>query len=176
MNKNKKIPLLAREDDSDRPYHDGVDDSTVVRATRVVWYAFALLAAFGAWAYFFEVDEVSNGTGKVIPTSREQIIQSLEGGIVTELNVSEGNIVKSGQVLARLDPTKTESNFDESAAKYRASLASVLRPATSNIATKVTMSTPMPSQIHLPARGRVPRRAAKLGALAVGVSAAMRAA
>ena len=127
MNKHKKIPILAREDDSDRSYHDGVDESIVVRATRVVWYAFALLAAFGAWAYFFEVDEVSNGTGKVIPTSREQIIQSLEGGIVTELNVSEGDIVKSGQVLARLDPTKTESNFDESAAKYRASLASVVR-------------------------------------------------
>ena len=127
MNKHKKIPILAREDDSDRSYHDGVDESTVVRATRVVWYAFALLAAFSAWAYFFEVDEVSNGTGKVIPTSREQIIQSLEGGIVTELNVSEGDIVKSGQVLARLDPTKTESNFDESAAKYRASLASVVR-------------------------------------------------
>eukprot|EP01132_Coremiostelium_polycephalum_P013826 gene13826-16814_t len=86
-----------------------------------------MLIAFGAWAYFFEVDEVSTGSGKVIPTSREQIIQSLEGGIVTELNVGEGDIVKNGQTLARLDPTKTESNFDESAAKYRASLASVAR-------------------------------------------------
>lgn len=70
---------------------------------------------------------MSNGTGKVIPTSREQIIQSLEGGIITELNVSEGDIVASGQTLAKLDPTKSESNFDESAAKYRAALASVVR-------------------------------------------------
>lgn len=123
----KKIPLLASEDDSTRPYHDGVDDSTVVRATRVVGYVCLMLIAFGVWAYFFEVDEVSNGTGKVIPTSREQIIQSLEGGIVTELNVSEGDIVASGQTLAKLDPTKSESNFDESAAKYRAALASVVR-------------------------------------------------
>ncbi|WP_073521922.1 HlyD family efflux transporter periplasmic adaptor subunit [Pseudomonas fluorescens] len=107
--------------------HEAVDDSTVLRATRVVAWVAVMLVAFGAWAYVFEVDEVSTGSGKVIPTSREQIIQSLEGGIVTELNVGEGDIVKQGQVLARLDPTKTESNFDESASKYRASLASVAR-------------------------------------------------
>ncbi|WP_239660165.1 biotin/lipoyl-binding protein, partial [Pseudomonas psychrophila] len=86
-----------------------------------------MLLAFGIWAYLFEIDEVSTGTGKVIPTSREQVIQSLEGGIVAELNVSEGDIVKQGEILAKLDPTKTESNFGESAAKYRASLASVAR-------------------------------------------------
>lgn len=123
----KTIPLLATEDEGARHTHDGVDERTVVRATRVVGWVFVMLIAFGAWAYFFEVDEVSTGSGKVIPTSREQIIQSLEGGIVTELNVGEGDIVKNGQTLARLDPTKTESNFDESAAKYRASLASVAR-------------------------------------------------
>lgn len=106
---------------------DGIDDSAVVRSTRVVFWVFALLIAFGCWAYFFEIDEVSIGSGKVIPTSGEQIIQSLEGGIVTELNVTEGDIVKSGQILAKLDPIKTESNFNESASKYRASLASVTR-------------------------------------------------
>ncbi len=123
----KRIPLLGLEDEGAQHYNDGIDDNTVVRSTRVVFWVFALLIAFGAWAYFFEVDEVSTGSGKVIPTSREQIIQSLEGGIVTELNVAEGDIVKNGQTLAKLDPTKTESNFDESASKYRASLASVAR-------------------------------------------------
>jgi adhesin transport system membrane fusion protein len=123
----KTIPLLATEDEGARHSHDGVDEHTVVRATRVVGWVFVMLIAFGGWAYFFEVDEVSTGSGKVIPTSREQIIQSLEGGIVTELNVAEGDIVKNGQTLAKLDPTKTESNFDESASKYRASLASVAR-------------------------------------------------
>ncbi|WP_353049423.1 HlyD family efflux transporter periplasmic adaptor subunit [Pseudomonas fluorescens] len=115
------------EDEGAQHYNDGIDDNTVVRSTRVVFWVFVLLIAFGAWAYFFEIDEVSTGSGKVIPTSREQIIQSLEGGIVTELNVTEGDIVKSGQTLAKLDPTKTESNFDESASKFRASLASVAR-------------------------------------------------
>ncbi|MFO2465635.1 HlyD family efflux transporter periplasmic adaptor subunit [Pseudomonas sp. 15FMM2] len=118
---------MGPEDEGARHYNDGIDDNTVVRSTRVVFWVFVLLIAFGAWAYIFEIDEVSTGSGKVIPTSREQIIQSLEGGIVTALNVAEGDIVKSGQVLAKLDPTKTESNFDESASKYRASLASVAR-------------------------------------------------
>ncbi|WP_159993070.1 MULTISPECIES: HlyD family type I secretion periplasmic adaptor subunit [unclassified Pseudomonas] len=106
---------------------DSLDDVTVVRSTRVVWCVALMLLAFGVWAYLFEIDEVSTGTGKVIPTSREQVIQSLEGGIVAELNVAEGDIVKQGEILAKLDPTKTESNFGESAAKYRASLASVAR-------------------------------------------------
>nr|WP_251029643.1 HlyD family efflux transporter periplasmic adaptor subunit [Pseudomonas fluorescens] len=118
---------MGIEDEGAQHYNDGIDDNTVVRSTRVVFWVFVLLIAFGAWAYFFEIDEVSTGSGKVIPTSREQIIQSLEGGIVTELNVTEGDIVKSGQTLAKLDPTKTESNFDESASKFRASLASVAR-------------------------------------------------
>ncbi|MCB1656548.1 MAG: biotin/lipoyl-binding protein, partial [Pseudomonadales bacterium] len=106
---------------------DGLDDAVVVRSTRIVWCVALMLLAFGTWAYLFEIDEVSTGTGKVIPSSREQVIQSLEGGIVTELNVAEGDIVKQGEVLARLDPTKTESNLGESAAKYRSSLASVAR-------------------------------------------------
>ena len=76
----KKIPLLASEDDSTRPYHDGVDDSTVVRATRVVGYVCLMLIAFGVWAYFFEVDEVSNGTGKVIPTSPSKLFSHSKAG------------------------------------------------------------------------------------------------
>lgn len=124
---HRRLALLGVEDESSQAYNDGVDDHTVVRSTRVVWYACVMLIAFGAWAYYFEIDEVSTGGGKVIPTSREQVIQSLEGGIVTELSVTEGDIVQGGQSLAKLDPTKTESNFDESAAKYRAALASVAR-------------------------------------------------
>jgi adhesin transport system membrane fusion protein len=70
---------------------------------------------------------VSKGDGKVIPSSHEQVIQSLEGGILAELNVAEGDLVEQGQVLAQLDPTKSESNVEESAARYRAVLASATR-------------------------------------------------
>jgi multidrug efflux pump subunit AcrA (membrane-fusion protein) len=60
-----------------------------------------MLAAFLAWAAWFEVTEVSTGTGKVIPSSREQAIQSFEGGIVAQMSVAEGDLVERGQVLAR---------------------------------------------------------------------------
>src|SRR5699024_2880923 len=88
---------------------------------------FLLVAAFIVWAYFAELSEVSMGTGKVVPTSREQVIQSLEGGILQELHVREGDIVEAGQVLAQLDLTKTEADVGESAARYRAAIASIAR-------------------------------------------------
>jgi adhesin transport system membrane fusion protein len=108
-------------------YLDGADDTSVVRASRVVWLTALALAAFIAWAASFEVVEVSSGTGKVVPSSREQVIQSLEGGIVASLKVAEGDVVQQGDVLAQLDPTKTESTVGESEARYRAALASVAR-------------------------------------------------
>jgi adhesin transport system membrane fusion protein len=110
--------------------HEDVFDFDEVRASgssRVVLLAAAFLAAFLAWAWWFEVDEVSSGSGQVVPTSREQVIQSLEGGIVAELAVATGDIVERGQLLAQLDPTRGESSVGETAAKYRAALASAAR-------------------------------------------------
>ncbi|MFJ4347207.1 HlyD family type I secretion periplasmic adaptor subunit [Pseudomonas sp. NPDC089401] len=108
-------------------YLDGQDDQAVLRAGRIITICALMLAAFLAWAFWFEVTEVSTGTGKVIPSSREQVIQSFEGGIVAEMNVAEGDLVERGQVLAQLDPTKTASSVGESEAKYRAAKASVAR-------------------------------------------------
>lgn len=108
-------------------YLDGQDDHAVLRAGRVIVICALMLAAFLAWAAWFEVVEVSTGTGKVIPSSREQVIQTLEGGIVAEMNVAEGDMVQRGQVLAQLDPTKSQSSVGESRAKYLAARASVAR-------------------------------------------------
>src|SRR5699024_11233836 len=83
--------------------------------------------AFFVWAYFADLEEVSTGMVKVIPSSKEQTILSLEGGILTELAVKEGMIVEAGQRLARLDPTQTESLLGESAVKYRTALATSIR-------------------------------------------------
>lgn len=108
-------------------YLDGQDDHAVLRAGRLIVICALMLAAFLAWAAWFEVVEVSTGTGKVIPSSREQVIQTLEGGIVAEMNVAEGDMVQRGQVLAQLDPTKSQSSVGESKAKYLAARASVAR-------------------------------------------------
>ena len=108
-------------------YLDGQDDQAVFRAGRLITLCTVMLAAFLAWAAWFEVTEVSTGTGKVIPSSREQVIQSFEGGIVAQMSVAEGDLVERGQVLAQLDPTKTSSSVGESEAKYRAAKASQAR-------------------------------------------------
>ncbi|MDN7132930.1 HlyD family efflux transporter periplasmic adaptor subunit [Halomonas sp. MC140] len=120
------LPLLDYDEDS-RLYSAEIDDASIVRSTRVVWFFFLVIAAFMVWSYFAEVVEVSTGSGRVIPISREQVVQSLEGGIVADLRVREGDVVEQGQVLAQLDPTQTESSVDESGARYRAALASVAR-------------------------------------------------
>ncbi|WP_130802416.1 HlyD family type I secretion periplasmic adaptor subunit [Acinetobacter ihumii] len=84
------------------------------RASLVIWIIGIGLLILLAWAWLFQLEEVSTGTGKVIPSSKEQVIQSLDGGILTKLDVQEGDIVQKGQVLAQLDPTRFESNVGES--------------------------------------------------------------
>lgn len=99
----------------------------VPRASRVVWITVLALLVLLVWASLFKLDEVTTGTGKVVPTSKEQIVQSLEGGIVSQLNVREGDVVQSGQILARLDPTRVEATVAESASQMRAALATSAR-------------------------------------------------
>ena len=72
-------------------------------------------------------DEVTVGTGRVIPSSREQIIQSLEGGILAELAVREGAVVEKDQVLLRLDDTRFGASFRESRSRITALRAAVAR-------------------------------------------------
>ena len=97
------------------------------KSSLVAWALFALLAVFLAWASLFELDEVTTGSGKVIPSSHEQVIQSLEGGIIHSLMVREGDIVERGQQLAQLDRTKTESSVLESESRLNAALATAAR-------------------------------------------------
>ena len=91
------------------------------------WSLFALLVVFITWASLFQLDEVTTGSGKVIPSSHEQVIQSLEGGIIHSLMVREGDIVERGQQLAQLDRTKTESSVLESESRLNAAMATAAR-------------------------------------------------
>ncbi|WP_111860467.1 HlyD family type I secretion periplasmic adaptor subunit [Acinetobacter sp. CFCC 10889] len=97
------------------------------KASFVIWIVAIGLAAFIVWACMFKLEEVSTGTGKVIPSSKEQTIQSLDGGVVTKLEVKEGDIVEKGQILAQIDPTRFESQVGESLTKLRAMQATAAR-------------------------------------------------
>lgn len=79
------------------------------------------------WASLANLDEFARGVGKVIPTSQIQVVQNLEGGIISEIMVQEGGIVQKGQVLVKMDPTRFVASFGENQAKYDALMASIAR-------------------------------------------------
>ena len=97
------------------------------RTSLFIWIICIGLLVLLIWAWLFKLEEVSTGTGKVIPSSKEQTIQSLEGGILTKLYVHEGEIIQKGQILAQLDPTRFASNVGESASLLLASKATAAR-------------------------------------------------
>ncbi|MCX8976314.1 biotin/lipoyl-binding protein, partial [Citrobacter portucalensis] len=92
-----------------------IDDAPrVIRLT--LWVILALVVLSFIWAGFAKIDEVTRGEGKAIPSSKLQKIQNLEGGIVTELYVHEGQIVNAGTPLLHLDDTRFASNVGETEA------------------------------------------------------------
>ncbi|MEL6808803.1 MAG: HlyD family efflux transporter periplasmic adaptor subunit [Pseudomonadota bacterium] len=80
---------------------------------RMIYLCGAAVLVFVLWAAFAWVDEIVRGQGEMISSSRPQIIQNLEGGILAELLVGEGDIVNRGEVLARLEGTQFQSQADD---------------------------------------------------------------
>ncbi|KFC94445.1 HlyD family type I secretion periplasmic adaptor subunit [Leminorella grimontii] len=87
----------------------------------------AVLVIAIAWAHFARVEEITLGEGVIIPASREQVIQSLEGGLLEELNVREGDMVEKGQVLLKIDPTRAGAVYREGVSKVLGLRGSIAR-------------------------------------------------
>lgn len=96
-------------------------------ARLTVWLVSLLLISALVWANYAVLDEVTTGMGKAIPSSKIQTIQNLEGGIVAEIFVREGQVVDKGDVLLRLDGTRFLSNREESEVDRMALLAKLER-------------------------------------------------
>ena len=87
----------------------------------------SFIIAFIIWAYFSPLEEVAQGQGRIIPSSREQIVQSLDPGTIQEMLVKEGDTVEKGQILLRLDDTRSSAILRESQAKVENLEAMVAR-------------------------------------------------
>ena len=87
----------------------------------------SLMAAGLTWAHFAELDEVKRGNGRVVPSRQIQVLQSLEGGIVREILVHEGAIVKEGEILMKIDDTRFASELGEVRVRHAANAARVAR-------------------------------------------------
>lgn len=98
-----------------------------LRARKLLRIAAVVVLLLLLWSAFAEIDTVTRGEAKVVPTSQVQIIQSVDGGIVEEIKVHEGQIVNAGQLLMRVDPTRFASNLGESRANQWSLRAKALR-------------------------------------------------
>lgn len=84
-------------------------------------------ATFVIWANYAVLDEVTRGEGRIVPSRKTQIIQNLEGGILAEILVREGDIVERGSVLLRIDNTAAQANFRDLQTRYYTLLATLQR-------------------------------------------------
>ncbi|CAH2791821.1 MAG: hypothetical protein CBARDMAM_2943 [uncultured Caballeronia sp.] len=99
-----------------------------IPGTLIMLYLVAAVMIAGVvWAKFAKVEEVTQGQGKVVPVRREQLIQSLEGGILAEMRVKEGDVVEKGQVLLNIDPKRADSSYAEGRLKWVGLVARVAR-------------------------------------------------
>ncbi|KIS41324.1 HlyD family efflux transporter periplasmic adaptor subunit [Kosakonia radicincitans] len=120
----------------------------------VIWLTLTGLLLFIGWSSWAILDEVTVGTGKITPSTHAQVIESLDGGIVSALMVKEGDIVERGQMLARLDPTRFQSNYGEAAARVRALRASSERLRSELTGEPLRFSTESMREPDLVARER----------------------
>lgn len=120
----------------------------------VVWLSAGAVLVFVLWAAFAWVDEIVRGSGEMISSSRPQIIQNLEGGILAELAVAEGDIVERGDVLARLQGTQFQSQADDLQDQITALAVRQLR-LEAELAGQFDFAVPGGLERQMPGAGRV---------------------
>ncbi|MDP2827877.1 MAG: HlyD family type I secretion periplasmic adaptor subunit [Sulfuricellaceae bacterium] len=117
--------------------HEDIDFMTEQNAASLIWphfFSHALLWSVLAivvigliWASLAKVDEITVAEGKVVPSSQIQVIQNLEGGIVSKTMVQVGQVVKKGQLLMQLDKTRFSSSDEENQGKLDSLQAKIAR-------------------------------------------------
>jgi len=93
----------------------------------ILWFWFFTVVLFLVWASFTSIDEITRGSGEVVPSGENQIVQNLEGGIVEEILVKEGQIVKKDQILIKINNKKSESTYETNTLKTEALKAKIIR-------------------------------------------------
>ena len=113
------VPTKTEED---YPWEDEAEneikEQETLRAKKILYSVGAVLGVLLLWAAITRVDEVTQGEGKVIPSKQVQVVQSFDGGIISELLVHAGQLVKVGDPLVRIDETRAISSLRENQSQY----------------------------------------------------------
>jgi adhesin transport system membrane fusion protein len=103
------------------------NDNETLPPRLAVWGTIIVIVIFIGWARIAELDEVTRAVGTVIASSRTQLIESQDGGILEELLVKEGDQVQAGQILARVERTRAQAAYLETRATVAALMAKLSR-------------------------------------------------
>ena len=123
----KSLALTREEGLFDSGLYSAQIDEPLPRATWALYLLLLAVTAAIVWASLAHVDEITRSDGRIVPDGREQVIASLESGILRQLFVSEGQTVELGQELVQLDPTRVEAQQNESQVKRLALKAQFAR-------------------------------------------------
>jgi adhesin transport system membrane fusion protein len=115
--------LISWEKDADRAHVE----QNPIRSRFIFYTLCVVIFILIIWSAFAEIDQVTKGQGKVIPSQQVQILQSQDGGVITEINIREGDIVEKNQLMIKLDATRFASNLQESQAELIALKAKAIR-------------------------------------------------
>ena len=116
---DRAVPTETRDNLSWNEEADlAILEQTPLKAKKLLYTILGIMLAAIAWAWFAKVDEVTRGEGRVIPSRQVQVIQSLDGGIVSAILVKEGDLVNVGTSLIKIDQTRAESSLRENQAQY----------------------------------------------------------
>jgi len=129
----------------DKQFGRSIDDDERFASRVLVWSVSVLLILGLLWASVFKLDEVTRAQGKIIPSSREQVIQSLDSGVLVEMLVKEGDQVQEGQLLLRIDDARSGPVFREAQEKYLALLAQAARLRAEAYGSELTF----PSELNI---------------------------
>ncbi|QOY55685.1 HlyD family type I secretion periplasmic adaptor subunit [Candidatus Sulfurimonas marisnigri] len=129
--RKKDIKKLRVKDEEDLEYMNSVSSAMLMNTTLstrlMLWIGAFVILWLIYWAYNAEIDALTRGQGKIIPFHQLQVIQNLEGGIVSEILVAEGEEVKKGDILVKIDDTSFVSNYIESQLRYNELQAKTIR-------------------------------------------------
>lgn len=109
------------------PYFNNEQHQSHRRARITIWLALLSLTTLGVWAHFSKIDQVTRASATVIASARTQDIQAVDGGVLTQMLVKEGDFVEKGQLLVVLEEARAQAAVDNSATKIAALKAKISR-------------------------------------------------